>query len=188
VVVDDSIFDSEFFHQNWSDKQRLNRYEAEVSGMNLNVNCLDVFVRPTRPGEPVVCLTNPPTHFTSIENQCVTGDGKPSLSRVIESNQMVLHGRADTANDVPISITIHDGPLFSATVFAETLSAAGLTCAQLPQRDRTIRDQMHKALAIGDKSWQVLAVHETPLTQVIDRANKDSINLYGECLCKRLGC
>jgi D-alanyl-D-alanine carboxypeptidase/D-alanyl-D-alanine-endopeptidase (penicillin-binding protein 4) len=30
-------------------------------------------------------------------------------------------------------------------------------------------------------------VHETPLAEVIARANKDSMNLYAECLCKRLG-
>ena len=30
-------------------------------------------------------------------------------------------------------------------------------------------------------------MHETPLSQVLGRANKDSINLYAECLCKRLG-
>jgi D-alanyl-D-alanine carboxypeptidase/D-alanyl-D-alanine-endopeptidase (penicillin-binding protein 4) len=187
VAVDDSIFDTEFFHANWSDKQRLNRYEAEVAGMNLNANCLDVFVRPTQPGRPVICLTNPPTRYASIDNQCVTGDGKPSLSREIESNNMVLHGKADTANDVPDSITIHDAPLFAATVLAETLASEGVPCSSAPQRDRTIRDQMRKALATGDKSWQLLAVHETPLPQIIDRANKDSMNLYAECLCKRLG-
>ena len=33
----------------------------------------------------------------------------------------------------------------------------------------------------------MLAIHETPLTTVLDRANKDSVNLYAESLCKRLG-
>jgi D-alanyl-D-alanine carboxypeptidase/D-alanyl-D-alanine-endopeptidase (penicillin-binding protein 4) len=46
---------------------------------------------------------------------------------------------------------------------------------------------MRKANAAGEQSWRTLAVHETPLTQVMSRANKDSMNLYAECLCKRLG-
>jgi D-alanyl-D-alanine carboxypeptidase/D-alanyl-D-alanine-endopeptidase (penicillin-binding protein 4) len=187
VVVDDSIFDQQFFHPNWPDKQRLNRYEAEIAGMNLNVNCLDVFVRPTRSGKPVICLTNPATHYCTIENQCVTGDGKPSLSRQAESNDMVLHGKADVANDVPDSISIHDGAMFAATVLSETLVNAGVPVAQAARRDRTLNDAMRKAIAAGDKHWQLLAVHETPLEQVLDRANKDSMNIYGECLCKRLG-
>ncbi len=187
VVVDDSIFDEEFFNPDWSDRQRLNQYEAEVAGMNLNVNCLDFYIRPTRPGDAVVCLTNPATHFAAISNQCVTGEGRPSVSRASDSNAMVLHGKCNTANEVPISITVHDGPIFAATVLNETLAAAGVPCSEGPRRDRTMRDEFLRAQAAGDKSWQVLAVHETPLTQVIDRANKDSMNLYGECLCKRIG-
>ena len=187
VIVDDSIFDQDFFNQNWPSDQRLNRYEAEVSGMNLNTNCLDVFVRPTRMGEPVTCLTNPATKFVQITNQCVTGQGHPSISRPNDTNEMVLHGKSLQANEVPVSVTLHDGPMYAGTVFAETLAAEGVVCDQTPLRDRTITDQMRKATAAGDKSWQVLAVHETPLSQVMSRANKDSMNLYGECLCKRLG-
>ena len=187
VVVDDSIFDEQFFHPNWPADQRLNRYEAEVCGMDLNMNSLDVFVRPTRPGAPVNCLINPPTHFVEIENQCTTGDGKPSMTRAIDGNKIILHGKTDTANEVPVSITIHDGSMYAAAVLSETLAAAGVNCQQAPRRDRTLRAALAQATKTGDKSWQVLAVHETPLTQVMTRANKDSMNLYGECLCKRLG-
>ncbi len=187
VVVDDSIFDEEFFHTNWPVDQRLNRYEAEISGMNLNMNCLDVFIRPTRGGSPVSCLLNPPTHFAEIENQCLTGEGKPFMTRVVDGNMVVLHGRSMIANEVPVSITIHDGAMYAATVLNETLGSEGVATQQAPRRDRTARQAMDRAIAAGDKSWQILAVHETPLAQVINRANKDSMNLYGECLCKRLG-
>jgi D-alanyl-D-alanine carboxypeptidase/D-alanyl-D-alanine-endopeptidase (penicillin-binding protein 4) len=187
VVVDDSIFDEQFFHPNWPADQRLNRYEAEVAGMNLNMNCLDVFVRPTRPGAGVSCITNPPTHYIQIENECVTGDGKPSMTRAIDGNKIVLHGKSEFPNEVPISISIHDGSMYAATVLNETLAAAGVRCEQSPRRDRSVRAMMTEALKRGDTSWQTIAVHETPLTQVMARANKDSMNLYGECLCKRLG-
>ena len=55
------------------------------------------------------------------------------------------------------------------------------------KRDRSARAAYAHAQETGDKSWILLALHETPLTSVIARANKDSINLYAECLCKRLG-
>lgn len=187
VVVDDSIFDEQFFHANWPADQRFNRYEAEVAGFNLNMNCLDVFLRPTRVGSPVSFLTNPPTHFAEIENQCVTGEGKPSMTRPVDGNRIVLHGKTLVGNDVPDSIALHDGPLYAATVFNEALAGAGVRCEQEPHRDRSMRDALARAIAAGDKSWQILAIHETPLPQVMSRANKDSMNLYGECLCKRLG-
>ena len=187
VVVDDSIFDEQAIHPNWPADQRLEWYEAEVAGMNLNMNCLDVYLRPNTAGQLVSCLTNPPTHFVQIDNQCPTGDGKPWLSHPEGSNQMTLRGKASIANDVPIQITIHDGPMYAATVLAETLVANGVPCATDIRHDRTMRAQMQKAIGSGDKGWQLLAVHETPIAQVMNRANKDSKNLYAECLCKRLG-
>src|ERR1039458_2678272 len=42
---------------------------------------------------------------------------------------------------------------------------------------RTARAAYARAAASGDKSWMLLAVHETPLIDVIARANKDSKNL-----------
>jgi D-alanyl-D-alanine carboxypeptidase/D-alanyl-D-alanine-endopeptidase (penicillin-binding protein 4) len=35
--------------------------------------------------------------------------------------------------------------------------------------------------------WTVVAALDTKLATVLGRANKDSMNLYAECLCKRLG-
>src|SRR5437667_6773491 len=36
-------------------------------------------------------------------------------------------------------------------------------------------------------SLTVVAISESTLSTVVARANKDSMNLYAECLCKRLG-
>jgi D-alanyl-D-alanine carboxypeptidase/D-alanyl-D-alanine-endopeptidase (penicillin-binding protein 4) len=187
VLVDDSIFDQEFFHPDWPADQRLNQYEAEVAGMNLNLNCVDFYIRPTRGGSPVVYGINPPTKYIEIENQCLTGDGHPSMLRPVDTNKVSLRGKAMIANVVPDSVTIHDGPMYAATVLNECLAIEGVNPAQPPRRDRTLREGLIKATATGDKTWQVLGLHETPLSAVISRANKDSINLYGECLCKRLG-
>ena len=43
--------------------------------------------------------------------------------------------------------------------------------------------RLHKDKA----GWTVLGIHETPISVVLARANKDSMNLYAESLCKRLG-
>ena len=77
--------------------------------------------------------------------------------------------------------------MYAGTVLAESLKAAGITLSGQVKRDRTMRAAYFKAQQAGDQSWALLAVHETPLASVIYRANKDSMNLYAECLCKRLG-
>ena len=187
VLVDDSIFDEQMFHPNWPAEQRLKDYEAEVSGMVLNTNCLHVYLRPGSVGQPVSILLDPPTRYGKIENLCPTGEGEPWLSRPEGTNEMTLRGKASIANEVPIQITIHDGAMYAGTVFNETLAANGVSCSSETHRDRTCAEQMRKAIAAGDTSWQLLAVHETPLTQAMGRANKDSKNIYAECICKRLG-
>jgi D-alanyl-D-alanine carboxypeptidase/D-alanyl-D-alanine-endopeptidase (penicillin-binding protein 4) len=188
VVIDDSIFEETTLHPRWPVDQVQKRYMAEVAGMNLNANCLDVFVRTTSPGDIVSYILNPDTHYVNFQNTCVTGNENAVwLSRVAETNNVIMRGQAAVSTNVPVSVTIHDPAMFAATVLAENLTNAGVEHSGDVHRDRTIRDQIKKAQASGDKSWVVLAVHETPIERVMARANKDSMNLYAECLCKRLG-
>jgi len=195
LLVDDSVFDDEFLHPNWPADQTQKRYVAEIAGLNLNANCLDVYVRPAGFGRLVDFSTDPSTAYVTIKNSCVAGsDNSVWLSRQPGTNDLVLRGIARSANDVPVWVTVHDPPMYAGTVLAESLKAAGITLTGQVKRDRTMRDAYLKAVAAegkasaaNDRSWILLAVHETPLTSVIDRANKDSMNLYAECLCKRLG-
>jgi D-alanyl-D-alanine carboxypeptidase/D-alanyl-D-alanine-endopeptidase (penicillin-binding protein 4) len=77
--------------------------------------------------------------------------------------------------------------MYAGAVLAQTLRAAGINLSGAVKRDRTARAAYLHSIDSADRSWTLLAVHETPLASVIDRANKDSMNLYAECLCKRLG-
>ncbi|MGA2443630.1 MAG: D-alanyl-D-alanine carboxypeptidase/D-alanyl-D-alanine-endopeptidase, partial [Tepidisphaeraceae bacterium] len=188
LLVDDSVFDDEFLHPNWPADQTQKRYVAEIAGLNLNANCIDVYVRPAGFGRLVDFSTDPSTAYVTIKNSCIAGsENSVWLSRQPETNDLVLRGIARSANDVPVWVTVHDPPLYAGTVLAESLKAAGIALTGQVRRDRTMREAYFKPAAANDRSWILLAVHETPLTSVIDRANKDSMNLYGECLCKRLG-
>jgi D-alanyl-D-alanine carboxypeptidase/D-alanyl-D-alanine-endopeptidase (penicillin-binding protein 4) len=68
-------------------------------------------------------------------------------------------------------------------VLAETLTRNGVNVTGQVLRDRTVR-QRHEKDSAG---WTVVAALDTKIATVLDRANKDSMNLYAECLCKRLG-
>jgi D-alanyl-D-alanine carboxypeptidase/D-alanyl-D-alanine-endopeptidase (penicillin-binding protein 4) len=184
VFIDDSIFDQNFTHPDWPADQLHKNYCAQVGGVNLNVNCLDFYLRTAGSGQVVQYVIDPPTRYAAIKNSCVMGQKNAVwLSRQPDTNDIVLRGETNTNNDEPISVTIHDPPMFAATVLAETLAANGVKVTGKVQRDRTIRDSLIKS----DGQWTTLAVHATPLSTVISRANKDSMNLYAECLCKRIG-
>ena len=186
VRVDDSVFDDEFFHPNWPLDQEHKRYEAQVAGLNLNANCLDFYLKTQGPGQVVAYTTDPQTDYASVTNRCTLGsENAVWLSRTRGGNDVILRGqtRGDTG---PIPVTIDDPPLFAGTVLAESLDRAGLAVADhKPARDRTIRGSLVKPDASA--GWTVVAVHETPIELVIARANKDSMNLFAEALCKRLG-
>lgn len=195
VVVDDSVFDQVFLHPNWPADQVHKRYVAEVGGVNLNANCVDFLVQSTSRGRYATYTINPDTRYITVANTCLTGgDNAIWLSRMPQANDIILRGETRQSLEVPVSVTIHDPPMFAATVLAETLAGNGVQVTGQVRRDRTAQMQFaeaqHNSAQGGTATagqWAVLAVHETPLPMVIARANKDSMNLYAESLCKRLG-
>jgi D-alanyl-D-alanine carboxypeptidase/D-alanyl-D-alanine-endopeptidase (penicillin-binding protein 4) len=183
VYVDDSIFDQAFYHPNWDPKERLKDYRAEVAGMNLNLNLMDFYVQVTDPGEVVKYRIDPPTKYASVGNLCTSGSDKGAwLSRDPEANNLTLRGEVGRDSVDPVSVPVHDPSLYAATVLAEMCKASGIKVNGKVARDRNFRSSFGK-----DSTIQTLAVYETPLANVMARANKDSVNLYAECLCKRLG-
>jgi D-alanyl-D-alanine carboxypeptidase/D-alanyl-D-alanine-endopeptidase (penicillin-binding protein 4) len=178
VIVDDSIFDEEFLHPSWPLDQIQKKYQAEVGGFNLNANILEFSVRPTAVGQIATYATSPDTLYASVKNTCVTGNQNAIwLSREVGTNQIILRGETPTRAQIPVAVTIHDPPLYGATVFAEVLKRKGIQVTGSIRRDRSI----------AKKNWKAVALHETPLPTVLSRANKKSVNLYAESLCKLLG-
>lgn len=188
VVVDDSVFEDNFLHPHWPVNQVHKRYVAEVGGLNLNANCVDFLLSATAPGHLVDYVLDPPTHYVTVVNACRSGgENAVWLSREAGKNEIILRGEARGTYSVPVSVTIHDPPLFAATVLADTLATAGIKVTGSVRRDRTIRQQRQSEADARASKWVLLGIHETPITTVLARANKDSMNLYAECLCKRLG-
>ena len=180
LVYDDGIFDSRYVHPNWPEDQIHKRYVAGVGGLNFNANCLDFYLRPKGAGQVVDYTVDPLTSYAPVANSCVGGSRSAVwLSRLPSSNKIELRGQADAANAKPISVTVEDPSLFTSTVLRDVLKKGGIDVGGEVTRDATVR------AAVND--WQELAVYETPLAQVLARANKDSMNLYAEALCKRVG-
>ena len=188
VIVDDGVFDQEFFHPHWPADQMDLHYMAQVGGMNLNENLIDVIVEPTSAGARVNFSLDPATQYVSVLNHCLTGSrNEINLARQIGTNTITLKGQTPSRGTTRVETTIHDPPLYAAQVLAETLIAGGVKVTGQARRDRTARQQRIQAGDAGAAEWAIIGIHETPITTVLGRANKDSINLYAESLCKRLG-
>jgi D-alanyl-D-alanine carboxypeptidase/D-alanyl-D-alanine-endopeptidase (penicillin-binding protein 4) len=180
VIVDDSVFEEPSVHPHWPTDQLNYGYAAEVAGLNLNLNCADFTIAPGTSGALATYSLNPQTQYLRIANTCT---GAPELARTLNSNDVALSGNAPARGIVARSMPVHDPSLFAATVLSETLRSAGLKVTGEVRRDRTVRAR-HDA---GTIKWTLVGVNETPLPIALARANKDSVNLYAESICKRLG-
>ena len=184
VIVDDGVFDEQFTHPNWLDRYRNQRYAAQVGGVNLNANCVDIWVKATSRNAPVACMLNPDTRYVTIKNQAVTGnENRVGVTRPLGKNDLTVFGEIDQTLGNPISVPIEDPPMYAATVLSETLARSGVSVTGEVRRDRAVRERYGEDL----NGWSVVAALDTRLATVLDRANKDSVNLYAECLLKRLG-
>ncbi|MGE5611081.1 MAG: D-alanyl-D-alanine carboxypeptidase/D-alanyl-D-alanine-endopeptidase [Bacillota bacterium] len=186
LLVDDSVFDETFLHPSWPAGQQQTHYMAQVCGMAFNANCIDFYVRSNGAGKAVSYRTDPSTKYIAVSNSCMGGGQNAVwLSRLPGGNQITLRGTCSARGEAAFRVTVHDSALCAATVLSETLTAAGITMEGKVGRDRTVRAQL-----MQDKTGAtctLLAMHETPLTLVLARANKDSMNMYAESLCKRMG-
>ncbi len=187
VVVDDSVFDTEFVHPHWPANQIHLRYSAGVGGLNLNANAVDFYLTVGGVGQTVSYVTDPDTRYINVKNTCVRGNENAIwLTRKADSNDITLGGQTN-ANTGPVSVSIHDPSMFAATVLSETLVRNGITVSGSVRRDRAALAAYKAADDAGRSAWTLLAAHETPLAMVLARTNKDSMNMYAESLLKRLG-
>ncbi len=183
LCYDESWFEMRQLHDDWSARSRTEWYACPVSGLNFNDNCIDVTVTPADPGAPVSYSIAPPTQVVSIVNNCVShGDGKPAdIVRDSTRNVFTLTGRATKRTELQSKPVTHPG-LFLADAFRLALQKHGIDVAG-KLRPISVRRDARGAPRDG----KILAVHRTPLADVLWRTNTHSQNLFAECLAKTVG-
>ncbi len=182
LVIDDSAFEAEFYNRNWPADQRQQWYSAPVGALNFNNNCIDVTVKPgPQAGEPAVVEVSPPNTYVTIRNECKTGGGKkggPAIARKGDSPVYVVSGTCRSPGTLQ-SIAVPDPGLFFASACRTALAAKGIRIAGETRRER-VRDGRGNL----PPTCTVVAVHERDLTDILGRINKNSQNLFAECLLK----
>jgi D-alanyl-D-alanine carboxypeptidase/D-alanyl-D-alanine-endopeptidase (penicillin-binding protein 4) len=176
LVLDDTVFDQNYDHPNWPEDQKHRWYEAQVAGLNLATNVVDVYLERDASGR-MRHRVDPPTNYVTVGGRVKVGSkNEVGLGRVLGTNDIVLSGRTNARQQGPMHVTVHDPTAYFGTVFAEALRDAGVQVVQAVK-------------GRGDPAdgWTAVAVHETPIATVLARTNRDSMNLYAESLIKLLG-
>lgn len=178
LIIDDRVFDRQFVHPTWPKGQLSRWYCAPVAGVNLNNNCFDIFVEPTRSGQSPRITILPRTPFLPTVTRAVTGATDTfSVSRRPGTNELTFWGKVRHKRTQPLYVTVNDPPMLFAKILASRLKEAGVAVGKLS------RPQADEQLATGRPLYRV----RTTLPLVLRRCNKDSHNLFAEALMKRMG-
>jgi len=183
LVFDDTVFDRELLHPSWEPGDLGKWYAAPVAGLNINDNCLDFSVRPAAARDaPVVIGVQPPNSLVRIINQCRSGGkGQPLLHHPPGTFEYRITGRADKA--WPFSPVAFPDP---ALLFADSLKTV-FASRGVAIRGQLRRGRIRQSDGTLPQGIRVLAIHRTPIGDVLMRAGKNSQNLFAECLFKRAG-
>ncbi len=182
IYIDDSIFNHHFFNPKWPtpSSQRLDWYEAEVGGLNFSLNCVQ-WAPQILPGGGLGVSLIPDTSYTPFTNQAQRGAAQSVwLWRPPGTNALFLRGTVNASTNYFMQVTIHDPGLYAGAVFRHVLIKNGIAVT-----GHVIRKTL--TAATGAIRPHLVAVYQTPLVDILHRANTDSINLMAECLCKLLG-
>ena len=178
LIFEYGYMDTDYIHPTWPIDQLVNWYEAPISAFSMQEGCVEVRVTPTRPGKPCAVQLDPPTGYINLQSSCVTGRGLPFITRMRDSNTVVIRGGVPArSGTTDIFVTVENPIHYFAAVTSETLARDGI--AVHGQIILTPRDNR--------PDWRAIAQHSTPLSVVVYVINKKSQNHYAEQLVKIIG-
>lgn len=184
LVLVDGLFDEQQVHPDWPRDQLHKWYEAPVSALSFNDNCVWVWVRPgARPGDPAQVEITPDVPTLKVRNsarttsrarnQTIAVDRRPG-SDVINVSGWVYRG---VSEPFVVAVTVPDPELLFGHALRVGLEQAGVTI------EGSLRVEPYLPVA----TWSIASIHRTSLQTVIEVVNKRSQNFYAEALLKLLG-
>ncbi|MBL4845058.1 MAG: D-alanyl-D-alanine carboxypeptidase/D-alanyl-D-alanine-endopeptidase [Planctomycetes bacterium] len=179
LVIDARVFDDVRLHPRWETSDAEHWYGAEVSGLVLNDNCLDVTVK----GGPRASLA-PSTDYVRLVLQAKSTTARNkhnfSIQRTgSDKRTITVRGKVWTkSTGLTRSIPVPDPAAFYGVVLSARLANAGITVTGALRKAGP-----KETTPAGFTIWRRVA----PLPRTLGVINQRSHNLYAECLFKTLG-
>ena len=181
IIIDDSVFDGQLVHPDWRPDQLTKGYTPPSGGLNLWENGVWVY-KHSRDSQKNLKLQVGPTAANGHESQKVplgyrrvSISGGPKASNKRAGGITVRVGQ--TGKTKPTDPGVFFGSVFRAVLANEGISVSG----------QVVRKKLTEDQGQLDEQVDLLARHDTKLTDIIRRTNTSSRALYAECLLKRLG-
>jgi len=184
LVYYEGEFETEpLVHPTWPKHWLLHWYAAPTTGLCFNDNCVDITVFPSEEGQPVRYEVMPPVRDIQVINECKTvkTGGTPSIVKLEGGNIYKISGTCHEKTELKSKPVENPGAFF-ADALRTQLEKKGITVT-----GRIRRSEAPLGGAMPPPADKILTVYATPITDVLARVNKNSQNLFSECLCKALG-
>ncbi len=184
LLVDNYIFDDDRFHHSWPESQANRWYQAQISGLSFNNNCVDIEFGPSTGGGVASYRLIPQTSYLTIINNCKSissGTTTVGATRKINSNEVTLIGKFNRPLAEPINVTVDRPGAYHGFVLAEYLLANGIQ----------IKGALHES-RVTSPDYQIPADFEEihserhTLIEAINESNRRSLNMVAESILKTL--
>jgi len=185
IIADDRFFDRAYINPHWPMQDLPYWYAAEISALSFNDNCLKLVVTPVKAERAwATVLKSPPTSYVEIkESPRVVAEGTATVNvyRIAGTNEVRVSGEIpDASRPISLWVSVHNPPLYLATVLKEELKRAGVKV------DGKVR-LVDANEEIDYARLTLITEHKSTLAQSIKIANKRSQNFYAEQILKTLG-
>jgi serine-type D-Ala-D-Ala carboxypeptidase/endopeptidase (penicillin-binding protein 4) len=176
IVIDSGVFEDRPTHPNWPAAELNRWYACEVSGLNFNANCVNIIAKNV--DGKIELRIEPPTNYLTLTNEVdsiSSGSSAIAVYRGRQPNKLRVTGKCkDQATLAEIAIE-RPAAMFGYMLYeyltGEKISVSG---------------QLTETVLSDYKNIKELTVFETPLSDCLARANKDSLGLVAECLMKTI--
>ena len=169
---------SDYRHEDWPVSQRQRWYAAPVCELNFHNNCFDVrFAVVSGRVRPDV---QPQSRMIRVLSKVKRGSsGLWSLRANDDDSELTLRGNVKGPTRVPYSVAANHPPLLLGRVLIDRLERTGV---KLQGRLRQVRPQ-----DVDLSAAELLCRTTTPLSDVLTRANKRSLNMAAESIFLQAG-
>jgi serine-type D-Ala-D-Ala carboxypeptidase/endopeptidase (penicillin-binding protein 4) len=176
MIVDSGFFEDRCVHPNWPVAELNKAYACEISGLNFNVNCINLIVRDI--DGVIVIDCDPKTSFVTFVNEVEpisSGNSAIATYRNRQPNKLTVTGKCEKMVG-PFEVAIERPAAMFGFILYEYLSS----------QQFVISGQLSEAVIQKYNNFKELTEFKTPLADCLARCNKDSLGLAAEALLKTI--
>jgi len=185
IIGIDSIFDDQKTGLLWSWDDLSNCYSAQISGLQINSNCVQLIIKPGVKNYSANVQKLPHTSYVEVLNNAKTTSDKTTLrfKRKEDSNKILIDGAINqSTSGISKWVSVNNPTLYFSTLLYEYLRTDGIIISGRPSDARDTGYVLNR-----NNAYQISVAKSPPLKNIINDFLKYSINLYGESILKSLG-